>query len=81
MEKLVKFIFEDGLEKIFSLDASIKGLRDSNGKRPVKAVFNFSKECILDNVEKRNVYCTVIPALNPLKGEVVYKDKEAVINE
>ena len=81
MNKTVTFIFEDDTEKVFLLNATIKGLRDSSGKRPVKAVFNFSKECVLDNVEKRNIYCTVMPALNPLKGEMVYKDKEAVINE
>lgn len=72
MNKTVTFIFEDDTEKVFLLNATIKGLRDSSGKRPVKAVFNFSKECVLDNVEKRNIYCTVMPALNPLKGEVVY---------
>lgn len=72
MSKTVTFIFEDNTEKVFLLNATIKGLRDSSDKRPVKAVFNFSKECVLDKVEKNNVYCTVMPALNPLKGEVVY---------
>ena len=73
MNKTVTFIFEDGTEKVFLLNTAIKGLRDSNGKRPIKAIFNFSRECVLDKVEKNNVYCTVMPALNPLKGEVIYE--------
>ena len=73
MNKTVTFIFEDGTEKVFLLNATIKGLRDSSGKRPIKAIFNFSRECVLNKVEEDNVYCTVIPALNPLKNEVVYE--------
>lgn len=73
MNKTVTFIFEDGTEKVFLLNTAIKGLRDSSGKRPIKAIFNFSKECVLDKAEKNNIYCTVMPALNPLKGEVVYE--------
>ena len=73
MSKTVTFIFEDGSEKVFLLNTSIKGLRDSSGKRPIKAIFNFSRECELDKIEKNNIYCTVMPALNPLKGEVVYE--------
>ena len=73
MNKTVTFIFEDGTEKVFLLNTTIKGLRDSNGKRPIKAVFNFPKECVLSEVEKNNVYCGIIPALNPLKGEMIYE--------
>ena len=73
MNKTVTFIFEDNTEKVFLLNTSIKGLRDSSGKRPIKTIFNFSRECVLDKVEKNNVYCTIMPALNPLKGEVVYE--------
>ena len=73
MKKFVKFIFEDGSEKTFLLNDSIKGLRDSNNRRPVKAIFNFSKGCELGKVEKENVYCTIVPSLNPLSGEVIYE--------
>lgn len=73
MEKSVKFVFEDGSEKTFSLNSSIKGLRDSNRKRPIKAVLNFSAGATLSKVEKQNLYCTVIPALNVLVGEVIYE--------
>ena len=73
MEKQVKFVFKDGSEKTFTLNASIKGLRDSNGKRPVKAVLNFSADATLSKTEKQNLYCTVIPALDVLVGEVIYE--------
>lgn len=73
MEKSVKFIFEDGSEKTFSLNSSIKGLRDSNSRRPIKAILNFSKDYTLSKVEKENLYCTIVPSLNPLSGEVIYE--------
>lgn len=73
MEKLVKFVFEDDSEKVFALTDSIKGLRDSNGKRPIKAIFNFSKGCGLSKIEKENLYCTIVPSLNPLSGEVIHE--------
>ena len=47
MSKTVTFVYEDGTEKVFLLNTSIKGLRDSSGKRPIKAIFNFSRECFI----------------------------------
>lgn len=73
MEKFVKFVYEDGSEKTFSLNSSIKGLRDSNGKRPIKAVLNFSADATLSKVEEQNLCCAVIPALDVLVGEVIYE--------
>ena len=72
-DKTVTFIFKDGTVKKFSLCDSIKGLRDSNMSRPIKAVFNFCKEDELSRVEKESVYKTVIPSLDPMVGEVVYE--------
>lgn len=71
--KTVTFIFKDGTVKKFSLCDSIKGLRDSNMRRPIKAVFNFCKDDELSRVEKESVYKTVMPSLDPIVGEVVYE--------
>ena len=73
MKKSVKFIFEDGSEKTFLLNDPIKGLMDSNNRRPIKAIFNFSKGCVLSKVEEENAYCTAVPSLNPLNWEVIYE--------
>lgn len=73
MEKFVKFVFEGSSEKTFSLNSSIKWLRDSNWKRPIKVVLNFSAGATLSKTEKQNLYCTVIPALDILVGKVVYE--------
>lgn len=71
--KTVTFMFKDGTVKKFSLCNSIKGLRDSNMSRPIKAVFNFCKDDELSRVEKESVYKTVMPSLDPMVGEVVYE--------
>lgn len=66
------FIFKDGSTKEFSLDASIRGVK-KNGERPVKVILKFSKDDELTEVEKKNLYCGVIPALHPMLGEVEYE--------
>lgn len=72
-DKTVTFMFKDWTVKKFSLCDSIKGLRDSNMRRPIKAVFNFCKDDELSRVEKESVYKTVMPSLDPMIGEVVYE--------
>lgn len=72
--KTVTFEFRDGTAKVFSLGQNIKGLRDSSGRRPVKAVLSFPKGTELTKVEKDCVYCAVIPSIDPMHGEVVYAE-------
>ena len=74
LSKTVTFEFRDGSTKEFQLGQSIKGLRDSNGRRPVKAVLSFPKGTELTKVEEKYLYCTVIPGIDPMYGEVVYAE-------
>ena len=74
LSKIVTFEFRDGSSKEFQLGQSIKGLRDSKSRRPVKAVLSFPKDTELTKMEKECVYCIVIPSLDPMHGEVVYAE-------
>ena len=72
--KTVTFEFKDGSTKVFSLGQSIKGLRDSKGRRPVRAVLSFPKDTELTKIEKECVYCIVTPSIDLMNGEVVYAE-------
>ena len=72
--KTVTFEFRDGSTRVFSLGQSIKGLRDSDWRRPIKAVLGFPKDTELTKIEKECVYCAVTPSVDPMKGEVVYAE-------
>lgn len=74
LNKTVTFEFRDGTTKVFSLGQSIKGLRDNNSRRPIKAVLNFPRDTELTKIEKECVYCAVIPSIDPMYGEVVYAE-------
>lgn len=76
LSKTVTFEFKDGSTKVFSLGQSIKGLRDSKGRRPVRAVLSFTKDTELTKIEKECVYCIVTPSIDPMNGEVVYAEVE-----
>lgn len=74
VSKTVTFEFRDGTTKTFRLDEGIHGLRDSKGRRPIKAILSFAKNTILTKVEIESLYCTIVKALDPIIGEVVYDD-------
>lgn len=70
--KKIVFVFKDYSTKEFDLDGSIRGVK-KNGERPVKVVLKFSETDEFTEVEKKNLYCGVIPALHPMLGKVVYE--------
>ena len=74
LSKTVTFEFRDGSIKEFQLGKSIKGLRDSSSRRPIKAVLSFLKGTELSKVEEECIYCIVIPSIDPMHGEVVYAE-------
>ena len=74
LSKTVTFEFRDGSIKEFQLGKSIKGLRDSSSRRPIKAVLSFPKGTELSKVEEECIYCIVIPSIDPMHGEVVYAE-------
>ena len=77
-EKTATFIYREGESRTFGLLTSIKGLRDSKGRRPIKVVLNFSKTEELSPSEAKQLYCNIIPALDPIDNEVIYYEEGAV---
>lgn len=74
LSKTVTFEFRDESTKEFQLGQSIKGLRDSSSRRPIKAVLSFPKGTELTKVEEESIYCIIIPSIDPMHGEIVYAE-------
>lgn len=71
--RTVVYEFADGSRRKYRLGEWTVGLRDNNGRRPIKAIMNFSEAEELTKKEMEHLYNNVKPSLDPMKGEVIYE--------